>query len=329
MKNSIQQLLNTVFDYTGLKSGDRGDLRVALKIFTEFANSEHSWMLSRFVIPHHLIPLLSAFADRRNLIKGPLSLCITAPKTETLKDFKNVVKSIEHEILTVHAGYPGEVRTNILELSLPKVSVLNLDPEALVRALESVVTTAAASRLLPHRVYFELPAGQKNVEVAKKITKVIAVHNKSILKRKIDNYLFSGLKINCSENDEGEIPDAQYLAEIMLYARDANVALKFSGAENTPFTGIDYSEKKEIHGFMNVLMANMLAYTQDLSVEETVEVITDKTPENFFFKDDYAAWKALAAPSMEVKMLRMLSITSFNIINLNKVSEGLEEARLI
>jgi hypothetical protein len=329
MKKSVEHLLTSVFDYTGLISGNEDDLRSALRDFVEFSGSKEKEMLSRFVIPHNLIPSLSTFADRKHQLKGPLSLCITAPRTETLKEFKNVVRDIEEEILSVHSDYPGEVRTNILELKLPEVSVINVDPEELVRALESVVITAAASRLLPHRVYFELPSGQKNVEVAKKITKVIAVHNKSILKRKIDNYLFSGLKINCVDHSSGEVADAEYLAEVMLYARDANVALKFSGAENTPFPSYDYKANREIHGFMNVLIASMLAYTQDLNVKETVQVIEDKTPENFTFKDDYLAWRELAAPSMEIKMLRMLSITSFNISNLPKIRDDLKEFKLI
>lgn len=312
MKNSAKQLLSSVFDYSGLTSGNKEDLRDALRDFVSFANSKDSWMLSRFVIPHHIIPFLAKFADRKHRLKGPLSLCITAPKTETLHEFKNVIHAIDKQILSVHSGYPGEVRTNILELSLPEVSVDNLDPEELVRAIESVVINAAASRLLPHRVYFEVPAGQKNVETAKKITKVIAAHNKSILKRKVDNYLFSGLKVNCADLDTGNATDAEYLAEVMLYARDANVALKYSGFRNKPYPSVDYEVGKEVHGFLNILAANMLAYTQDLNVQETIEVIQEKTPENFNFKDEYFSWRELGAPSMEVKMLRMLSITSFN-----------------
>jgi hypothetical protein len=329
MVKSLEQLLTSSVDHSGLLVKSKEELREVLKEYVEFANSPYRGMLSKFVIPHNYIPLLAQFADRKHLLKGPLSLCVKGPETETIDDFRNALKDIEKEILSAHSGYPGEVRTPILELKLPDVSVENLNPENLVKALEAVVTKAAESRLLPHRVFFELPAGQKNIEAAKKITKVIAVHNKSILKRKVDNYLFSGLKINCSDHDGKNVPDANYLAEVMLYARDANVALKFSGAENTPFPSYNYSNGSRVHGFINVLVGSMLSYTQDLNLEETISIIDDKNPENFSFKDGYIAWKGLAAPTMEIKMLRMLSITSFNMNTLRTPIHGLKDLALI
>ncbi len=141
----------------------------------------------------------------------------------------------------------------------------------------------------------------------------------------MNNYLFSGIKINCSEKKSGKIPDAAYIADVLLYARNANVAVKFSGTENTPFPSYNYSFGTKVHGFINIFAASILAYTQDLTLEETVEVIEEKSPENFTFKDDYFAWRELAAPTLEIKMLRMLSITSFNFTSFTTPVDGLKE----
>ncbi len=286
-------------------------------------------MMSRFVIPHNMMHQLGQFSDRKHLIDGPLNLCIAGPKVETLHQFKNAVNSIEKEIISAHSGYPGEARTSILELQLPVESVVNLKPEELVRALEAVVSSAAESRILPHRVYFELPVEARNEETTKKIIKVISVHNRSILKRKIKNYLFSGIKINCGSLDVKRPPTAHYLSEVMLFARDANVAVKISGDINSAFPTYNYEHQKNVHGFINVVLGGLLGYTQDLLVDELKEVIQEKLPERFSFKNEYLAWQDLAAPQAEVKMLRMLSLTSFNTLDPKFILDQLEELHLL
>lgn len=329
MNNSLKLLLSAVFDFSPMLQQTPPGLTQVFRQYVALTRSELSEAMSRFVIPHDQISKLSEFADYKHELNGPLSLCITSPQPETLDAFKNMVRTIESKIMSAHADYPGEVRTNILELAFPEASLETLNPEELVRAMESVVITSAASRILPHRVFFEVPAGQKNILNAKKIAKVIAVHNKSILKRKIDNYLFSGLKINVTDPDGKNTSTTDYLAELLIFARDANVALKFSGAECRLFSGIDYDTGEQQHGLINILLAGMIAYTQDLTVDETRQLLDDGNSSNFVFKDDYLAWRGLAAPTNELKMLRMLSITSINATKLGRLIDEMRHAALI
>ncbi len=329
MVKSLEQLLDAAIDYSGMFPPNKLDLREALREYVEFSNSGRAGLLSRFVIPFERIQDLAQFADKKHKLKGPLNLCIAGPEIQTLTQFKNVILTMEQQILEAHSEYPGELRSNILELKFPSKSVINLNPEELVKALEAVVLRTAESRLLPHRVFFEIPEQALNIDTTKKIIKVIAAHNKSVLKRKVDNYLFSGLKINCGFADAGTEVTDEYLAETILFARDTNVAVKFSGDINTAYPGFDKQSGTKIHGFINILAASILAYTQDLNLEETVEVLEDRNPENFVFKDGYFKWRELAAPVMEIKMLRMLSITSFNSTNPTLAIKELAERGLI
>jgi hypothetical protein len=329
MINSTEQLLSECFDYAGIFPPAQISLDEALKNYVRLKRSSDKWIFSRFVIPHHLVPKLAHFADRRDGNEGPLSLCIAGPEVKTLHDFKNTILNIEKDILSVHSDFPGEARTNILELMLPQTSVENLNPEEMVKALEAVVSTSANSRLLPHRVYFEISRDNFDIDTAKKVIKVIAVHNKSILKRKIDNYLFSGFKINCGDAEKGLVPDARYLAEIMLYARDANVAVKFGGNVRHAYPKYDYELDTQEHGVLNLLLAGILAYTQDLNTEETIQVLEEKNAANFIFKEKYMAWRELAAPITELKMLRMLSINTFNIKRTDDVLQSLKSQSIL
>ncbi len=322
MVPSLQQLLSSSLNYSALSPSADLNLQQALRGFVDFSYSKYSWMLSSFVLPLEHLSMLGSFADKKDQLKGPLELCITGPESESLFDFKHVINKVEEQVMNAHSGYPGEVRTNILELKLPSESVKSMNAEELVKALEAAVTSFSESRLLPHRVFFEVPDDDFDADTTKKITKVIAVHNKSILKRKVSNYLFSGLKINCSGKT---VPSEKYLAEVLLFARDANVAVKFSGTENALFPTYNYSFQSKVHGILNILLASVLSYTQDLNLEETTAVLEDKNPEHFVIKDGYLAWKGFAAPLAEIKMLRMLSITSFNVSSFTPLIDGLKE----
>lgn len=329
MTKSAEQLFSESIDYSGLLAHDAPPLNEALREFTRLHNSNDKWMLSHFLVPYRFLKDLSKYSDRRERIKGLFNLCISGPQVSTLHEFKQSVLSIEKDILGVHTDFPGEARTNLLELMLPQKSVESLNPTELVKALEAVVTTSADSRLLPHRVYFQIDDEDFEVDVAKKIIKVIAVHNKSILKRKIDNYLFSGFKVNCGTKEEGKFPPPEYLAEIILYARDANVAIKFGGDVRQTMPSYDYDKGYHAPGLLNLMMAGVLAYTQDLNTEETVQVLTENNPLSFVFNENYLAWKELAAPAMEIKMLRMLSITSMNLANIDESMSVLKERGIL
>ncbi|RNC83177.1 MAG: hypothetical protein ED557_10725 [Balneola sp.] len=322
MVSSLQQLLASSINYSALEPPAELSLQQALRGFVDFSYSKYSWMLSSFVMPIEELSLMATFADKKDQLKGPLELCISGLEAHTLFEFKHGINRIEKETMNVHSGYPGEVRTNILELKLPAESVANMNPEELVKALEAAVSSFAESRLLPHRVFFEVPGDEFDADITKKITKVIAVHNKSIMKRKVNNYLFSGLKIKCSGTN---VPSEKYLADVILFARDANVAIKFSGIDNALFPTYNYSLQSKVHGMLNILLASILSYTQDLNLEETTAILEDKNPEHFAIKEGYLAWKSFAAPLAEIKMLRMLSITSFNISSFTPIVEGLKE----
>ena len=128
MVKSLEQLLDTAIDYSGMFPPKKLDLEEALREYAAFLKSEQKGFLSRFVIPYKELNTLAAFADKIHRLEGPLNLCISGPDIQTLAQFKNVILTMEQEILKAHSEYPGELRTNILELKLPSKSVITLNP---------------------------------------------------------------------------------------------------------------------------------------------------------------------------------------------------------
>lgn len=325
----MQLLLAGLIDYAGMHAPAKLSLRDSLRNYVEYTNGDKKWMLSRFVLPHYEIPNLAHFADKSHRLHGPLSISVTTTPTLTVEKFMTVIRELENVVLHAHSQYPGELRTDVLEITLPSESIASSNHEPLIKAIQFAVSRMAENRLLPKRIYFEIPDFVFDAKILRVVMKAIALHNKTIQKKKIDNYLFSGFKLRCGGNDSSQYPNSGYISDSMIYARDANVAIKFSDGLRNPFRDFDINLAIPTQGFINVICAGLLSYAQDLVRDEMVEILNDESYKSFRFTNEYMSWKDLAIPVNELKMLRMLSLTSIGSSSFDIPVEELYRLRLI
>ncbi len=107
------------------------------------------------------------------------------------------------------------------------------------------------------------------------------------------------------------------------------MAIKFTAGLHHPIRHYNESVKNKMHGFLNVFGASILSYTQDLSESEFVEILNDEKASNFKFTDQYFAWKDFAAPALEIRMLRMLSVLSYGSCSFDEPIEDLQELKIL
>lgn len=325
MKKAVKPFLEEIVDYAGLYPPASLSMVDAFDTFLKHRKSPHSWLLSKFVIGSNQLKELGELLHKVPKKELPIELTIVAPATTEFNEFKQAITTVVKEVALLHKNHENKVRTGTLEIKLPVEAIYTGKGIDAIKAIDYAVKVMGKSRLLPQRLFFEIPGFDFDPKLAEKIIRFIAAHNSQIQSMNLPYYIFSGFKIRCGGVEAHQFPPSKYLAKVMLAARDENVAIKFTAGLHHPIRHYNESVKTKMHGFLNTFGASILSYTQDLSEIEVVEMLEDENPDHFRFTDQYFAWKELAAPELEIKMLRMLSVLSFGSCSFNEPVEDLQE----
>ncbi len=329
MKQTVTPFLSEIIDYAGLYPPASLSLENALEKFGEHAKSPHSWMLSKFVIGSDRLQEFEKLISNNTDLDVPIDLSIVAPATTEFDEFKQAITSVVKEIALLHKNLKGKVRTSTLEIKLPVEAIYTTSSVDTIKAIDYAVKVMSRSVVLPHRLFFEVPGFDFDFKMTEKVVRLIAAHNAKIQSMDMPHYIFSGLKIRCGGVEAHQFPSSRYLAKAVLAGRDENVAIKFTAGLHHPIRHYNDSVKTKMHGFLNLFGASILSYTQDLSEKEFVEILNDEKVSNFRFTDQYFAWKDFAAPALEIRMLRMLSVLSYGSCSFEEPVEDLQALKIL
>ncbi len=329
VKKSLLPFLDGVIDYAGLYPPAKLSLPDAFQEFVGHSKSEQSWMLSKFVIGSDLLGQLGKLYNESKKAPIPLDLTIVSKQTGELGEFKKEITNVVKNIADFYKNTIKEVRLSSLEVKLPSEVLYSNKRSDLIEAIDYCVRVMSKSKALPHQVFFEIPGFDFDPKLAEVVLQVISAHNLSIQNEQLPHYTFSGFKIRCGGVEAHQFPPAHYVAAVLIAAREENVPLKFTAGLHHPVRHYNKSVQTKMHGFLNVFGASILSYTQDLSEDEINLILNDEDAGNFLFTDDYFAWKDLAAPLLEIKMLRMLSATSFGSCSFDEPVEDLQSLKLL
>jgi hypothetical protein len=120
-----------------------------------------------------------------------------------------------------------------------------------------------------------------------------------------------GLKIRCGGLDATAVPEPMAVAAAIAMSRTTGIPLKATQGLHHPFRHHDPELDTMVHGFLNLLLASVLAFAHDLPVTLLTELIAETDPKAFEFSDDQIGWRDFRASSDEVASARSLLLTSF------------------
>ena len=329
MKKSLETYLSGILDYAGLNPPTNLSLRESFSNFVKHKQSPYSWMISKFVVGSDLLDPLVKLINEYDKSPVPFNLTVVAVPSSSLTEYKQVVTDVVKQIATMYSVAEKEIRVPTLEIKLPEESLYGSDNRTLIEAVAYTVKIMNRSKKLPHQVFFEIPGYDFEPKLCQKVMKVISAHNLLTQNDEFDSYSFSGFKIRCGGVEMHQFPSSKYLANAIIFSRDENVPVKFTAGLHHPIRHYNESLEAKMHGFINVFGSAILSYTQDLTVQEVQTVLEDKNPKSFSFTDQYFAWRELAAPLLEIKMLRLLSVTSFGSCSFEEPVEDLKGLKLL
>lgn len=329
MLESVRVLLAGIVDYAGLFPPAKLPMDHAVRNYLRYRTEPDSWMLGRFICPAARLHELRTFADDIGKLPGPLSLSLLGRGGANAKEFSEGVRADIADALKLRAHLGDRIAVETYEMKLPAAlcqpSVEN-ELFALVRATSSLWQTEWQAEVMP---FYEPPsASRQTIEV---VAGVLARHALPQLR------CCAGLKIRCGGIEPTQLPTTDQLAFAIARNRGALrfVPLKFTAGLHHPFRHFDNATQAEMHGFLSLFAAGVLAYDYPLLDMEPIseiimqQIIADANPLHFRFTDLELAWNDVSAPLLQVAMARQVLVTSFGSCSFDEPRDDLRALGLI
>jgi hypothetical protein len=294
----LRALLERSVDYAGLFPPASLALAPALRNHASYVRTAEAWMLGTFILPIGQFDAATeglAQFDREH----PLHVSALGKKMESAATFVEYLTSARETIASFLARHRGAAAINQLEMPLPPDIDAGVLKEARV-IVDDLKLTA----------FWEAPPDE-----AERTIKLIAENNSASGHK-------SGYKLRTGGVTADAFPSSEEIALALVAAATHHVPIKFTAGLHHPVRQFHPSVQTEMHGFLNVLGAGVLAVEHKWEVEQTAQMLDEKDPESFSFDDGLFAWREWTIGIDRIKAHRRL-VTSFGSCSFDEPREDL------
>ena len=300
MMNSLKIFLSKIIDYAGLYPPASLPLEEAFANFVLYQQAEEAWMLSRFIIPAKRLEELPGFY-------GSLSFSILGRGGKDASEFLENLKLDIENIRAFREMHGADAFADMFEVALPASAL-----EDIVSAHDLVNSAANVLNRNGLTVFFEAPFGEGWQIRADKLMR--------FLRKFKDRHI--GLKLRTGGVTADTFPPTAQVAWAIASARDAGVPMKCTAGLHHPVRHFNEGMLVNMHGFLNVFGAGVLAATKHLSVEQIQMILEEEDPASLVFDETGFAWKDLRVVTSEVLHARQ-QVVSFGSCSFDEPREDL------
>jgi len=317
---SIYYFCNEIIDYAGLFPPAKLDLKTSLENYIKFKNSEHSFLLSKFICPVNLLgELIQLISKSHKDEKLNLSLLIQSSDKET--DFKTIVKEnlekIKDEILNCGKG----ISIDAIELKLPSELLNSYKEDEIISLLDYISSEIRNS--FDKELFFFIE-GQFSEDSKKETKKLIdSIYHHNI------KFNDAGYKLRTGGITPEMFPSTELVAYSLKECIDRSVKIKFTAGLHHPFRHYDYELRTFMHGFINIFSAGLIAHRHNLSLGGMNEIISDENGNNFVYTVDCFSWKDWELCRDEIALARKELMLSFGSCSFDEPVEDLKKLKLL
>lgn len=287
MTGSLRALLYRVIDYAGTFPPERLPLDEAAHRYEDHRDSNHSWMLGRFVIQSALIP------DLRAHFSG-----VAQPKVSALLPACETVSQFFHELDRDLAGieicnYSNHIR--MLEGRLPlELASARTGVDSFIESVQQRIMNAG---LKPAGMYWEAAGTDRTP-----LWLALAGTRRSMV---------AGFKQRTGGLEASAVPSSTSLIGTLEACRAHHLSWKATAGLHQPLPHHDEKLGVTLHGFVNLLAAAAFAYTQELPRKQLIALLDDADPAHFQFTDEALTWRDQRITTEEIAGARTSALVSF------------------
>lgn len=254
MVSSLRALLTGVIDYAGLFPPAKLPLDQAIRLYARYRGEAESWMLGRFVIPASRLGELDAIADL--LSNGPpFVFSVLGRGGETPQVWQDGLNADLECVRQFRERQGNRVVIDAFEVKIP--------PDALAE-FDAFATPTKRLSLAGMSVVYEVPLGSSWETATHQIGARLAGSG-------------AGVKLRTGGLEAAAFPSYGQVAGVIEACRSHRLPLKCTAGLHHPLYHHDASLNVHMHGFLNVILASVLAYTHGLTRGELEEVLRELT----------------------------------------------------
>lgn len=264
MTATLRKLLDKLFDYAGLFPPAQLPLAEALRHYRTYQASADAWMLAGFVCG---VGHLQELADSGNAIP----VCVVAPGYGSEAEARAGLRPARDAIVS----YQTRAAVRSFEIRLP--------PGCSVPFFREVREMIPAAVM----VFFEAPADEK---LHDQVLRPVAEIGSSV-----------GFKLRCGGSTAASVPTVNQIVSVLERCRRWSIPLKLTAGLHHPLRTYDPTLHAETHGFVNLLLADLLLRTGKIAETQAARLLEDKQPEHFEFGEEKCGWSGIYVSLAEME----------------------------
>lgn len=325
MHESLRALLTGIVDYAGIFPPAKLPLELAVKNYDAYKSSEHAWMLSRFVCGASMLPGMEVYASSSS--KGQAGSCLVAVVGRGGEDIISFLEVLQQDLGCIDTfgeamGQSAEV--DVFEVKLPE-AVVEGGSESVYELVErsSEVFASGAPGVRP---FYEIGFRTGGPETAFKTLSALKKFND---KWAGERYRPVGAKMRTGGADATAIPSSNQLAFFISACSKLGLTYKVTAGVHQPLRHTDKAMGTEVHGFLNVFVAAVLAHASELPLPKIVNILECTKIGDFEFSGDQLSCCGQHATLDQIVAARRQGCVSFGSCSFDEPVEGLQKLRLL
>ncbi|HWA05817.1 MAG TPA: hypothetical protein VG961_04655 [Ignavibacteria bacterium] len=313
---SLKEFCSKIIDYAGLFPPASLELGQAFHNFVYYSQGEYRWMLNKFIIPAKRLAELGTLMDDM-IINGKVSLSVLGTGSENVSEFNELFKSDITSVKEFISKYPGTVSVDAFEVRLPS-EIFKNDDNSEIQNLVSMISTTLENTLgrnIP--AFFEVSlTNNYEAEIIRTVETIGAIDRGC------------GYKLRTGGIEPSAFPEPEVIAFAIMTCCEFDVPMKCTAGLHHPIRHYNEEVKANMHGFMNVFAAGILAYTSNLDEAEIIEVLTDQDPYEFVFTENGFTWNENEVTISEIKAAREKFMLSYGSCSFDEPIDDLKTMEL-
>ncbi len=313
MKSGAQPFMASLIDYAGLFPPASLPLDSAIRNYAAYQVSEEAWMLGRFIIPASRLPELDAYVSLF-IPERPLLCAVIGSKSKDKEEGLLTFRADLESMLSFCERHGPTVKVDVLEFPLPP-----LLPD---QDLLETIGAETAKRGIQAFCEMTLPLNEDWERHILQTLDAMAEHNAS-------HPSVLGFKLRTGGVTADAFPTPKQVSAALIGCRDRGIPMKFTAGLHHPIRMYREEVETQMHGFVNVFAAGMLAHTHPLTALETERILADEEPSHFSFDSAGLSWKELMITVSEIEKLRTTLLRSYGSCSFDEPREDLRALQIL